>query len=169
VRDGVLVAGLTGEIDLANGPELADAVTRGRREEFARFARFGDPNAIPDPNAESTFAASKLDWREAEAAQGSEWRAFYRDCLARRRRHVTPLLDAIRHGGTFDVDGTLLRVAWSADDGRHLHLVANLGDAPRERVAVPGGESVFASDATPPPGTPGTMPRWSVVFVAATG
>src|SRR5690606_5964312 len=45
--------------------ELADAVREGRRREFAAFARFSAPEAregIPDPNAESTFAASRLDW-----------------------------------------------------------------------------------------------------------
>ena len=37
------------------GPELADAVPQGRREEFGRFAAFADEAArerIPDPNAE---------------------------------------------------------------------------------------------------------------------
>ena len=49
--------------------ELAQAVARGRREEFARFSRFADPAArarIPDPNATQTFERSKLDWRERE-------------------------------------------------------------------------------------------------------
>src|SRR5205807_9029199 len=44
---------------------LAKAVTAGRRNEFARFARFNNPSAreeIPDPNATATFAASRLDW-----------------------------------------------------------------------------------------------------------
>ena len=43
--------------------DLAAAVTAGRRNEFARFTRFNDPAArkgIPDPNAESTFEASRL-------------------------------------------------------------------------------------------------------------
>lgn len=38
-------------------PQLAEAVRRGRREEFLAFDWKGD---IPDPQAESTFAASKL-------------------------------------------------------------------------------------------------------------
>ena len=39
------------------GAELAEAVTRGRREEFGRFAAFTDPavrERIPDPNARIT-------------------------------------------------------------------------------------------------------------------
>ena len=40
--------------------ELADAVREGRRQEFAGFAAFADPEKreqIPDPNADGTFAA----------------------------------------------------------------------------------------------------------------
>ena len=47
------------------GPELADAVRQGRREEFARFPEFRDPEMrerIPDPMAEKTFASAKLGW-----------------------------------------------------------------------------------------------------------
>ncbi|PYX83975.1 MAG: malto-oligosyltrehalose trehalohydrolase, partial [Acidobacteria bacterium] len=45
------------------GGELAQAVTDGRRNEFARFARFSDPATraqIPDPIAQETFERSKL-------------------------------------------------------------------------------------------------------------
>src|SRR6185312_9212984 len=56
------------------GPDLAESVTRGRREEFARFARFGGPTVIPDPNAEAAFRASKLDWRDASTSVGRAWR-----------------------------------------------------------------------------------------------
>ena len=50
--------------------ELADAVRRGRREEFARFPEFQDPeqrDRIPDPLAESTFTSAKLDWTARRA------------------------------------------------------------------------------------------------------
>jgi len=57
------------------------------------------------------------------------------------------LLPRLRHGGSFQCgDVALLRVEWNADDGRRLHFVANFG--PRvERVALPRGELVFATDA----------------------
>ena len=147
------------------GPELAQAVTRGRREEFARFARFGDATVVPDPNAGATFEASKLDWRDAATGVGRAWLAFYRECLMRRHRHVVPLLDGIRHGGTFDVDGALLRITWTGDSAMRLHLIANLAREMRVGVAVPSGDAVFASDGTPMPGTVGTLPRYAVVFV----
>src|SRR5690606_7578191 len=45
-------------------PELADAVRRGRREEFAAFG--WRPEEVPDPQAPETFLASKLDWSERD-------------------------------------------------------------------------------------------------------
>jgi maltooligosyltrehalose trehalohydrolase len=150
------------------GPELADAVTRGRREEFARFARFADASAresIPDPNAEAAFAASKLDWREASTPAGAQWTAFCRHCLSVRRRHVVPLLERMGRGGTFSVDDALLRVQWDAVDAGRLHLVANLAHNAREAVMLPPGETVFATDAVLRPGTTGRMPRYGVAFI----
>jgi len=149
------------------GPELAGAVTRGRRAEFARFSRFADPTArasIPDPNAEATFVASKLDWRCASTAPGVQWRAFCRECLSLRRRHVVPLLDDLRHGGTFSVDDALLRVQWRAGDV-WLHLVANLGPEPREGVALPHGQSIFASQGVTASVPASRMPRYGVAFI----
>jgi len=150
------------------GPELAEAVTRGRRAEFARFSRFADPAArasIPDPNAEATFAASKLDWRCASTAPGMQWRAFCRECLSLRQRHVVPLLDDLRHGGTFSVDDdALLRVQWRAGDVR-LHLVANLGAEPREGIALPQGEAIYATQGVARSVPPARLPRYGVVFI----
>jgi maltooligosyltrehalose trehalohydrolase len=40
--------------------EIAEATRDGRRQEFARFAAFGDANEIPDPEDPATFARSKL-------------------------------------------------------------------------------------------------------------
>jgi malto-oligosyltrehalose trehalohydrolase len=149
------------------GPELADAVTRGRREEFARFARFSTPSArdaIPDPTATSTFEASKLDWIEAQQPVGARWRAFYRRCLALRHQHIVPLLGGLRGSGTFSVEHeALLRVEWSGSDGR-LHLIANLGEAPRSDVAMPAGEVVFATHGMPLPGRRADIPRDGVAF-----
>jgi maltooligosyltrehalose trehalohydrolase len=154
------------------GPELAGGVTRGRREEFARFSRFTDASAraaIPDANAEATFAASKLDWGEASTPSGAQWRAFCRQCLAARHRHVVPLLQHITHGGAFGVDDGLLRAQWSAGDAGGLHLLVNLGNGAREAVTLPRGELVFASDGVGEPGATSRMPRYAVAFIVARG
>lgn len=46
-------------------PELGQATAEGRLAEFAAMG--WDPGVVPNPQAESTFLDSKLDWSEAEA------------------------------------------------------------------------------------------------------
>ncbi|MBU2287428.1 MAG: malto-oligosyltrehalose trehalohydrolase, partial [Gammaproteobacteria bacterium] len=98
------------------GPELADAVSKGRRAEFGRFAIFADEAArsrIPDPNAASTFEASKLRWDERQQAPHDAWLAQMRELLDLRRRLITPRLASGRSSGRYEVvgDGTI-RVTW---------------------------------------------------------
>jgi malto-oligosyltrehalose trehalohydrolase len=114
---------------------LAEAVRKGRREEFSRFPEFADPkNAarLPDPLAESTFLAAKLDWAHVDATH----LAYYRDLLCTRRNFVQPLLPSIRHGGEALVVGEqAVRVTWQAGK-RRLVLDANLSSRPIEFPAV---------------------------------
>ena len=63
-------------------PELARAVCEGRRREFGAFG--WDPE-VPDPQAESTFAASKLKWDEMEHEPHAGVLAFYRRLIQLRR------------------------------------------------------------------------------------
>jgi malto-oligosyltrehalose trehalohydrolase len=148
--------------------DLARAVTDGRRNEFARFARFRDPAVrarIPDPNAAATFAASKLDWNEARAAAGVQWRTFYRDCLSIRHRHVMPLAAQMRHGGTFAVEGDgALHICWRTENGTRLHLVANFSVAP-VTMSLPEGHAIYAEATMPSPGTNAIVPVNGVAFI----
>ena len=120
--------------------ELAEAVRKGRREEFSRFPEFADPERvaeIPDPCAEATFLASKLDWNRVD----TDHLAYYRDLLKARREHVRPLLPYIRHGGESLVLGEqAVRVVWQARD-RRLLLDANL--SARDIEAPPITERPF--------------------------
>ena len=50
-------------------PELGEATARGRIAEFAKMG--WDEASVPDPQAPSTFENSKLDWAEAEGADGA--------------------------------------------------------------------------------------------------
>ena len=133
------------------GPELAAAVTRGRRREFARFERFSNPEAqasIPDPNAPETFAASKIRWDEISRSPHSDWLAFYRELLALRHAVVAPRLAGMQAGGTFQAeDNGVLRVQWTLGDGSRLHLIANFGAAAVSAVPMPPGEIVYASES----------------------
>jgi maltooligosyltrehalose trehalohydrolase len=125
------------------GADLATAVTEGRRREFARFAKFSDPGVrerIPDPNAEGTFAASRLRWSDRRRSPHREHLALVRRLLRIRHREIVPLLGKLRTGAAhYEVfEGRGLRVAWPTRDGRELLLLANLADqplpAPRSRA-----------------------------------
>ena len=112
------------------GAQLADAVRDGRRQEFARFEAFRDPGvreSIPDPQAERTFKASKLDWERLADPVHAETLRWYRDLLSVRSRHIAPLLPSLTGSGEFSVvdDGALI-VRWRSASGAQLTLMANL-------------------------------------------
>jgi 1,4-alpha-glucan branching enzyme len=147
------------------GPELAAAVTRGRREEFGQFERFRESAAraaIPDPTAAATFAASTLDWSAAASPDGRDWRAFYTRCLALRRAHIVPRLRGLQPGGRFEiVRDAVLRVQWTFDDGTKLHLGAHFGVAPIDDIAPAPGTPLYESASGLAAG--GTWPAPAVV------
>jgi malto-oligosyltrehalose trehalohydrolase len=130
------------------GPELAAAVARGRREEFARFERFVDPRArdtIPDPTDAETFRRSKLPWHEAQSA--NEWLDLYRRCLLVRHQHIMPRLAQQPPSGAFTVDDErLLAVDWTLGDGAGLHMRANFSSEPAARMQRPRGQALFESE-----------------------
>jgi maltooligosyltrehalose trehalohydrolase len=65
-------------------PELARAVTEGRRAEFSYFG--WNPDQVPDPQDPATFARSVLDWTEADDAVHADLLAWYRSLLTLRRQ-----------------------------------------------------------------------------------
>ena len=80
-----------------HNPELGRLVTEGRRQEFAGFAAFSDPQTrerIPDPQAESTFLRSKLQPVDRERPEGRQGAALHRELL--RLRRDDPVLTAAR-------------------------------------------------------------------------
>lgn len=130
------------------GPELAQAVTQGRRNEFSHFGAFaGDAAApVPDPGSESTFVASKLRWEERAHADNAAWLADAQELLALRHKHIVPLLSSQRHGGRHHAtpDGTI-RVDWDFESVRkiaRLHLRAHFGEDASDPMAQPPGRLV---------------------------
>ncbi len=100
------------------GPELAEAVRNGRREEFAHFEAFRDPAArasIPDPNALQTFVASKLDHAERSVSPHRERLALVERMLAARRGCIAHI-GAIRRAGRCSAAGRRLSIRWTPDD-----------------------------------------------------
>jgi maltooligosyltrehalose trehalohydrolase len=70
-------------------PRLIDDVRRGRRRDYALE---GD---VPDPQAESTFAACRLSWSWPEGTARAGLRRLYQDLLGARRHW--PTLQDFRH------------------------------------------------------------------------
>ncbi|MDQ3705080.1 MAG: malto-oligosyltrehalose trehalohydrolase [Chloroflexota bacterium] len=66
-----------------HNPELGKLVTEGRRSEFASFKGFHGEE-VPDPQAASTFMASKLNWHEVEEGEHAQTLALYRELLRLR-------------------------------------------------------------------------------------
>ncbi|HKR98405.1 MAG TPA: malto-oligosyltrehalose trehalohydrolase, partial [Candidatus Dormibacteraeota bacterium] len=121
-------------------PELARAVSQGRRREFAAFG--WPPEDIPDPQDEATFTRSRLDWSEPAREPHAQMLAWYRALI--RLRHTTPALR----------DGDLETVEVSyAEDPAHLVLhrgavtVACNFSPMHLEVATPHGELVLSEPA----------------------
>ena len=142
--------------------DLAAAVTRGRRAEFGRFARFSDPGVrdrIPDPCAESSFVRSKLDWRERTCAPHDNTLALYTGLLAVRQRELTPWLGEAQSGNWSRPAPGSLRISWPLGAGHRWHLLAQLAGhaGPRSLADTLPGRTVYRSHAATD-----ALPAWSV-------
>ncbi|KQM50762.1 malto-oligosyltrehalose trehalohydrolase [Pseudomonas sp. Leaf15] len=114
--------------------ELAEAVREGRRNEFADFAAFKDPERrehIPDPNALPTFLQSAPRFTENEHAQ------LYRQLLSLRHRHIVPHLPgSVALGAQVLADGAVT-ARWRLGNGSVLQIDLNLGTTPLDHPAPP--------------------------------
>lgn len=124
--------------------ELADAVREGRRNEFARFPEFADPEKrerIPDPNALRTFEASVP---HADQTLGAAREALYRNLLSIRRTAIVPRLVGARSLEAEAVGPKAVVARWRMGDGAVLTMATNLAAA---EVAVdpPRGRQLFAT------------------------
>ncbi|KQM78474.1 malto-oligosyltrehalose trehalohydrolase [Pedobacter sp. Leaf216] len=77
------------------GPELAEAVRKGRKAEFAYFHN-GDET--PDPQSEETFLQSKADWAKIEKLQHNTMLNYYKKLITLRKTH--PALSVLDRGAT---------------------------------------------------------------------
>ncbi|MFJ6985391.1 MULTISPECIES: malto-oligosyltrehalose trehalohydrolase [unclassified Streptomyces] len=133
-------------------PELAEAVRRGRRREFA--AHGWAEEDVPDPQDPATRDRSCLDWSEPEREPHARVLAWYRALIA--LRHAHPDLT--------DPDLADLRVAhdsgarWLAFRRGDVRVVVNLG---KEAAAIPLGTRparvLAAWDDIPVPGPDGLL------------
>lgn len=147
--------------------DLAQAVTAGRRNEFARFARFSDPTArqgIPDPNDVKTFERSRLDWNALQKAPHQEWLLFYRGLLKLRYEHIIPHLsrDCAIHA-EYEVQDSGLSAEWEFPDRARLSLRANLAADTISRVPMPDSKMIYGHEYADEI-EQGNLPGWSVAW-----
>jgi maltooligosyltrehalose trehalohydrolase len=125
-------------------PELARAVSEGRRGEFRELG--WEPSEIPDPQAASSFARSRLDWSEPGRSPHRELLDWHRRLVGLRRRCglAGGRLDAVQVG--FDEEER-----WLVVERDPVIVVCNLSER-EQRVPLPerrAGELLLASG--PPP------------------
>jgi 1,4-alpha-glucan branching enzyme len=156
--------------------DMAAAVTAGRRNEFAHFARFNDPaerERIPDPGDASTFKASQLNWSAIAQPGHQDWLRFYRKLLGLRCEHIVSCLSTgYATGCTVNADYQVhgdrgLTAHWKFSDQSKLTLMANLGTDSLSGLIPPASQVVviYASEQVNADTLKRrTLPAWSVVW-----
>jgi maltooligosyltrehalose trehalohydrolase len=137
---------------------LADAVRKGRREEYAwAYARYGAE--VPDPLDPETFKSAILDWEQQDAPEGRDRLALIRRLLNVRRKEIVPRLAGAAFGEAKAADSGLLTAHWRMGDGATLRLIANLSTT---NIAQPAGEAaglpIWGGERTE------ILPPWSVFW-----
>jgi malto-oligosyltrehalose trehalohydrolase len=151
--------------------ELNEKIRQGRRREFARFGRFAAAHELPDPAAEHTFEAAKLDWARLTEPRHAHWLEQYRRLLAIRQRDIVPLVPLVRSGRcSLSEDSGTFAVDWGLADRSILHLLANLTPAAAPMVGRTAGRVIFATH----PDIRGAvssneLPPWSVTWLLERG
>jgi maltooligosyltrehalose trehalohydrolase len=110
--------------------ELARLVREGRRNEFAAFSAFADPDRrerIPDPNEPHTFEASSPRPPGAGAAATD---ALYRQLLQIRHRHIIPRLPGAQALDAEVLADGAVSARWLLGDGSQLRIDLNLSGKP---------------------------------------
>jgi maltooligosyltrehalose trehalohydrolase len=149
-------------------PRFAELATEGRRHEFSDFPEFSSEEGrarIPDPQAASTFLASRLVWDERQAPAHATVLALYRALIALRLDH--PALTAsgetagdaeafdddtllMRRAGAGDVFWVVARLRGTGTIDLAPFLEARLEDGAEWEVVLTTEEPLFAADPRPP-------------------
>jgi maltooligosyltrehalose trehalohydrolase len=140
--------------------ELADAVRRGRKAEFAAAFPHACARDWLDPIAESTFRSALLDWSMLDLTAHRKRLALVRRLLELRGEQIAPRLAGLdrneaqaqwRHG--------VITARWRLGDGSRLALAANLsGEAHEHPADAAWGRCIWGGDPT------SMLPPWSVFW-----
>lgn len=151
------------------GADFVDAVINGRRQEFARFPQFQNPQAwfrLPNPVNSATFAQAILDWNESLRPQHQHWLGLHRQLLAIRRQQLIPRLADITHANRVDyLKDTALSVRWRLNDGMQLLLITNLGNHNVNDIALPHRPPLYSTHPQAPISAgQQQLPPWSTYW-----
>lgn len=142
-------------------PELADAVRKGRKAEFAAFHAQGE---APDPQSENTFNESKLQWHLLQQEPHSTMLDYYKALIALRK--TNPVLSTLNRK-TLDVQTeekmqVLLLHRWHED--QHVLCFMNFSGQQQSVLVPPLGmewKLLFDSGAPQWKGAKAGMPTAS--------
>lgn len=122
-------------------PQLARAVSEGRKREFQEFG--WAPDSIPDPEKRDTFLRSKLNWNEINKGQHARMRDWYRDLI--RLRRSTPSLN---NGEPGNAQATFNEAdRWLILQRGEIRVYCNLGRADLHLPVEKGSTLILASQA----------------------
>jgi maltooligosyltrehalose trehalohydrolase len=125
--------------------DLADAVRKGRRKEFAgAYAKYGDE--VPDPLDEATFRSAVLNGSARDLPKPYQRLTLVRELLSVRRREIVPRLAGAQFGDASAKDDGLLSAYWRMGDDTSLHLWANLSNQIINVQAEITGTKIWGGD-----------------------
>ncbi|MDQ3878846.1 MAG: malto-oligosyltrehalose trehalohydrolase [Actinomycetota bacterium] len=138
-------------------PELAHAVSEGRRREFESFG--WSPDDVPDPQDEKTFVRSKLDWAELVEPPHGDLLRWHR-ALIELRNSEPSLRDSDMARGVVDHDE---KEQWLTIRRGDIVVVVNFAADARVFRAVRGTVILYSNE---PVGTnPLTLGPQSVAVI----
>jgi maltooligosyltrehalose trehalohydrolase len=120
-------------------PQLARAVSEGRKREFRAFG--WAPDSIPDPEKRDTFLRSKLNWDEIDEGQHRRMQTWYRDLI--HLRQTTPSLNNGEPGNTHVIFDEANR--WLTLQRGEIRVHCNLGQGGRDFPVEQGSTLLLAS------------------------
>lgn len=133
--------------------ELVEAVRQGRKAEFSGFF---DSDECPDPQAETTFTNSRLDWENQTAYPHNLLLLYYSFLIALRKKYPA-LHTSDRTALSAEADANGVLILRRGDPGQQVLCLMNFS-AQQQRVPmsiVPSGAHLLLDSAAAAWGGPG--------------
>jgi len=122
-------------------PQLGEAVSKGRLQEFTGFG--WSPDDLADPQDEDTFLRSKINWDEVKQPDHAEILDWYKKLIALRRSNPALIDGDVRSAkARFDEEAKWLVLTRGSFD-----IVCNFSNAAVEIPLARVGQLVLASEA----------------------